>query len=124
MKVILAALGLLMASPIAFGQGAPCGRLSKDTVAGEGKGKPCRARRSTDDAVFGPGAVCGQRANWIGRERGSLEHPRVVSRVVPVEGTEGLPEGMPWEEKPAEEEGKKAPAEEGEEPTAPPEEVP
>ncbi|WP_018290969.1 hypothetical protein [Verrucomicrobium sp. 3C] len=124
MKPILAALCLLMTFPIALGLGALFDQVSKKGAAGGENGTPFRVGRLTDDAALGRGPLCRQRVDWTGGKREAIDQARAVPRVVLVEGIEGLPEGVPGEEKPAEEEGKKEPAEDGEEPTAPPEEVP
>lgn len=104
MNALLAAFGFLLAAPMAFG----CRLLSDQpfdaAAAEEGSITPGCARRTC-------------------MERGSRE-PGSGVQVVPVQLPEGLPEGVPGEEKPSDDESKKAPAEEGEEPPEPQEEIP
>ncbi|MDD2677529.1 MAG: hypothetical protein PHP75_08735 [Methylacidiphilaceae bacterium] len=104
MKALLAAFGVFLAAPMVFGYRLVSDRLSNATVMAEGSITPGCAGR-------------------IGMAQGSLE-PGGGVRVVPVQLPEGLPEGVPGEEKPADDESKKAPAEEGEEPPEPQEEGP
>ncbi|VVM06168.1 hypothetical protein [Methylacidimicrobium tartarophylax] len=106
MKALLAAFSLFLAAPMVFG----C-RLISD-------GLPNAA--AAEEGSITPGC-----AGRTGMERGSLE-PGSGAQVVPVQMPEGLPEGMPGEEKPSDDENKKekAPTEEGEEPPEPQEEVP
>jgi hypothetical protein len=104
MKALLAAFSFFLAAPMVFGYRLVSDRLSNATVSEEGSITPGCAGR-------------------IGMARGSLE-AGCGARVVPAQMPEGLPEGVPGEEKPADDESKKAPAEEGEEPPEPPEEGP
>ncbi|WP_202213973.1 hypothetical protein [Methylacidimicrobium sp. AP8] len=102
MPVLLAALGFFLSPPVVFGQGLFADRPWQTAAAAEGMW-PVPVDRT-------------------GREGGSLGNPQAFAQAIPVQGIEGLPEGFPWEEKPAGDEEKQAPAEEGEAPTAPPEE--
>ncbi|VVM04551.1 hypothetical protein MAMC_00115 [Methylacidimicrobium cyclopophantes] len=95
MKILLAALGLFFLAPVAFGSGFSPDR----SVQGEGRG--------------------------ISLGQHSMGSSGISPRLVPVQAVEGLPEGMPWEDKSAGDgEGATPSTEEGGEPSAPQEEVP